>query len=121
MAIDEGMLELVREALEPMGTVTSRRMMGGATLYLDGTVFAILADDALWFKADATSDAAWDAEGAARFTYAKGDGTTGSMNYRAAPADVYDDPDEMRRTAALAIEAGHRGAKPKGGAAKRRG
>ena len=110
MAIDEGMLELVREALEPMGAVTSRRMMGGATLYLDGTVFAILDDDALWFKADKVSDAAWDAAGAKRFTYAKGDGEVGTMNYRLAPADVYDDGDEMRRWAALALEAGLRGA-----------
>ena len=38
-------------------------MMGGATLYCDGTVFAILAFDELWFKADAESDAAWDAAG----------------------------------------------------------
>lgn len=110
MAIDDGMLELVRESLEPMGSVTIRRMMGGATLYLDGTVFAILADDALWFKADKVSDAAWDAAGCARFTYAKADGATGTMNYRLAPADAYDDPDAMRRWAALALEAGLRGA-----------
>lgn len=116
MAFDAGLLELVSEALEPVGAVTMRRMMGGATLYLDGTVFAILADDAVWFKADAASDDAWDAAGAARFTYAKKDGATGSMNYRMGPADVYDDPDAMRRWAALAVEAGHRA-----GAAKRRG
>lgn len=110
MAFDPGLLELVTEALEPVGAVTMRRMMGGATLYLDGTVFAILADDAVWFKADTISDAAWDAAGAARFTYAKKDGAAGTMNYRAAPADGYDDPDAMRRWAALAVEAGMRGA-----------
>lgn len=110
MAYEEGLLELVRESLELIGAVTMRRMMGGATLYLDGTVFAILDDDSLWFKADAASDAAWDAAGCERFTYAKNDGTTGSMNYRRAPADAYDDPDEMRRWARLALEAGLRGA-----------
>lgn len=66
MALDTGLLEWVREALAPVGTVTMRRMMGGATLYCDGTVFAILAFDELWFKADAESDAAWDAAGARR-------------------------------------------------------
>ena len=37
MAVDEGLVEWTKEALEPIGTVTFRRMMGGATLYLDGT------------------------------------------------------------------------------------
>ena len=50
------------------------------------------------------------AAGAARFTYAKADGAVGTMNYRHAPDDVYDDPDEMRRWARLALEAGLRGA-----------
>ena len=48
----------------PVGTVTHHAMMGGATLYCDGTIFAIVADDLLWFKADAVSDAEWDAAGA---------------------------------------------------------
>ena len=52
MSIDEGLLAWVEEALEPLGRVTNRPMMGGATLYLDSTVFAILADGDLRFKAD---------------------------------------------------------------------
>ncbi len=32
------------------------------------------------------------------------------MNYRRAPQDVYDDPEALRRWAALAVEAGLRGA-----------
>jgi DNA transformation protein len=38
-----------------------------------------------------------------------GEGRTGSMNYRRAPADVYDDGDALRIWAALALEAGRRG------------
>ncbi len=109
MAVDPGLVDLVTEALEPLGVVTSRNMMGGRTLYLDGTVFAIVADDALWFKADKVSDAQWDAAGAARFTYVMGEGRTGSMNYRRAPDGVYDDAEELRRWAGLAVEAGVRG------------
>ena len=41
------------KALEPMGRVSLRKMMGGATLYLDGTIFAIMVDGELWLKADA--------------------------------------------------------------------
>ena len=108
MAVDQGLIDWVAEALAPLGTVTRRAMMGGATLYLDGTIFAIVDDDAVWFKADAVSDAEWDAAGAPRFTYEMGEGRTGSMNYRRAPDDVYDDADELRRCAALGLAAGQR-------------
>jgi DNA transformation protein len=75
-------------------------------------VFAIFADDDLWFKADKLSDAEWDSAGAERFTFDMG-GKTGSMNYRRAPADVHDDLDAMRRWANLAVEAGLRAPKKK--------
>jgi DNA transformation protein and related proteins len=110
VSIDQGLAAWVEECLEPVGKVTMRTMMGGATLYLDGVVFAILADGELWFKADKVSDAEWDAAGAERFTFEMG-GKTGSMNYRRAPLDVHDDPDAMRRWAALAVEAGARAPK----------
>jgi DNA transformation protein len=113
MSIDEGLLAWVREALEPLGAVTMRRMMGGATLYLDGTVFAILDEGEIWFKADAETDAIWDEAGCDRFTFTMGDGKTGSMNYRRGPLDVYDDPDAMQRWARLGLEAGLRAAAKK--------
>jgi DNA transformation protein len=108
MAVDASLIAWVEEALAPIGTVTKRAMMGGATLYLDGTIFAIVAADALWFKADATSDAAWDAAGCPRFTYTMGEGREGTMNYRRAPDDVYDDAEAMREWAALGVAAGMR-------------
>lgn len=115
MAVDTGLIAWVEEAMAPIGTVTMRKMMGGATLYLDGTIFAIIAADALWFKADATSDATWDAAGCARFTYQMGEGREGSMNYRRAPDDVYDDADAMREWAMLGVAAGQRGPARKSG------
>ena len=107
MTVDRGLVEWVAECLEPVGMVSMRPMMGGATLYLDGTVFAIIADDDLWFKADQASDAQWDEIGAERFTYDMG-GKTGTMNYRRAPTDVHDDPDAMRQWAKLGLAAGLR-------------
>ncbi len=107
MAVDAGLIAWLEEALAPLGPLTHRAMMGGATLYCGGTVFAIVAGDALWFKADKVSDAAWDAAGAERFTYPRGHGV-GTMNYRRASDSVYDDADELRRWAILALEAGGR-------------
>lgn len=107
MAVDAGLVAWVEEAMAPLGEVTGRAMMGGRTLYCDGVVFAILGDHALWFKADAESDAEWDAAGCERFTFDMA-GKTGSMNYRRAPDDCYDDADELRRWGRLALEAGRR-------------
>lgn len=112
MTFDAGIYAWVQEALEPIGTVTMRRMMGGATLYLDGVVFAIIDERDLWFKADAETDALWDAEGRERFTFDMG-GKPGTMNYRRAPDDVHDDADAMRRWARLALAAGERAAAKK--------
>lgn len=111
--LDQTLYVWVREALEPVGQVTMRRMMGGATLYLDGTIFAILDEDELWLKADAESDAIWDAHGCEKFSVTFKDGKVDVMNYRRAPLDVYDDPEAMLRWAALAVEAGARGAAKK--------
>jgi len=109
MSVDEGLYAWVQEALAPMGEVTLRRMMGGATLYLDGTVFAILDGSDLYLKADAETDAAWDEAGCGRFTVEM-KGKPVSMNYRRAPDEVQDDADAMQRWASIAVEAGRRAA-----------
>jgi DNA transformation protein len=110
MSIDEGLYAWTQEALEPLGPVIMRRMMGAATLYLDGVIFAVLDESELWFKSDAETNAIWDAEGCERFTFTEKDGTVQTMNYRRAPADVYDDAEAMQRWASLAREAGTRAA-----------
>ena len=112
MSADTGLIDWIAEATEPLGTLTKRAMMGGMTLYLDGAVFAMVDEDVVWFKSDGESDALWDGEGCVRFTYVM-NGKAGSMNYRRAPDDVYDDAEAMLRWARLAQEAGIRGAAKK--------
>ncbi len=113
MAFDASLVGWVSDALEPIGVVTMRRMMGAATLYLDGTIFAIVDDSEIWFKADAESNPVWDEAGCERFTIGFSETNIDTMNYRRAPADVYDDADAMREWAALGIAAGQRAPKKK--------
>jgi len=108
MAVDTVLVEWVQEAMAPVGDVTMRKMMGGATLYCDGTIFAIAHEGELWFKADAETDAVWDEAGCAKFTVTFKDGTVDMMNYRRVPEAVYDDPEVLREWAALALQAGAR-------------
>lgn len=113
MSVDEGLIDWVTESLEPMGRVTMRKMMGGAVLYCDGTVFALVSESDLYFKSDAQNAGAFEAEGLRKFVFAGKDGKIATMNYRAAPLNAYDDPDAMRRWARLGIEAGLRAPKKK--------
>lgn len=108
MSIDEGLYAWIEEALEPMGGLSLRKMMGGATLYLDGIIFAIMVDGELWLKSDAEADPVWDTISRERFTVTFKDGTLDSMNYRRAPSDIYDDADELQRWVSVSLEAGRR-------------
>lgn len=94
MPVSNGFLELACELLAPLGHVTVRKMFGGASLYCDGTIFALIDDDVLYLKADESTKARFESEGLKPFTY---EGQTGpvSMSYWRAPERLYDDADEM--------------------------
>lgn len=108
MPADPGLIDWAKEALEPLGTITHRPMMGAAMLYCDGTIFAVVDEEAIYVKVDAVSLPTFEAAALPPFTFTNGEGETVSMNYRRAPDDVYDDADAMREWAALGIEAGRR-------------
>jgi len=102
MSSNDSLVEWVREALEGVGALTQRNMFGGVALYLDGRIFGMIADDALWFKCDAESAPLWDAADCPLFTYDFGDGKmSGTMNYRRVPEDAYDDCDVLRHWATI--------------------
>jgi DNA transformation protein len=103
--LDTGLVEWIAEAMVPVGHVTMRRMFGGAALYCDGTIFALLAMDDLWFKSDAESKPLWDALGVDHFTYPKKGGMVGITSYRRAPSDAHDDQDAMRHYGELGLAA----------------
>jgi len=61
--------EYVVELLAPLGRVAARRMFGGHGIYCDGVMFALIADDVLYFKADDVNRPALEQAGAEPFTY----------------------------------------------------
>lgn len=94
MAVSNGFLDQIAELLAPLGHVTARKMFGGASLYCDGTIFAIVEDDVLYFKGDETSKRRYEDEGLKQFVY---EGQTGpvAMPYWRAPERLFDEQDEM--------------------------
>jgi TfoX/Sxy family transcriptional regulator of competence genes len=69
MTVSAGFIDQVTELLQGLGHITVRRMFGGAAAYCDGTVFALLDEDCLYFKTDDAGRAAFEAEGMGPFSY----------------------------------------------------
>jgi DNA transformation protein len=67
--VSDGFKEFVRDLLAEFGPVTIRNMFGGAGVYADGVMFAILANDTFYLKADETSARAFADEGMQPFSY----------------------------------------------------
>jgi DNA transformation protein len=82
----------VLESLQPLHGVSARRMFGGHGLFKDGLMFALIADDQLYFKVDHRNRPAFEAHGLQPFTYT-GKGRPIQMSYSEAPGEGLDDPE----------------------------
>lgn len=76
------------------GPVAARKMFGGAGLYVDGKIFAVLVEGALLLKGDAALGAAFEQAGGARWRY-EGKTKAVSMPYWSPPPDALDDADAL--------------------------
>lgn len=52
MAINEGFKDYILDQLRDFGSVTVKKMFGGAGIYHEGVIFGLIADDVLYFKVD---------------------------------------------------------------------
>ena len=99
--------EFIRELFAPFGPVTVKRMFGGAGIWCDGLMFALVFDGAIFLKVDETSIPDFEREGSQAFVYtrAKSKGRVGraSLSYWRLPERLYDDPDELAVWAARAL------------------
>jgi DNA transformation protein len=95
MAVTEGFKDFVRDLLADFGPVTIRNMFGGAGLYADGVMFAILADDILYLKADDASSPAFVSEGTQPLTYRPRGKAPVAMSYWAVPERLLEEPEEL--------------------------
>ena len=93
---------MVRELLAPLGSVSARRMFGGAGIYCDGVMFALVEDDVLYLKADDASKARYVSEGMTPFTF-EGQTRPVETSYWRAPDRLYDEPDDMLAFAREAV------------------
>jgi DNA transformation protein len=87
--------EFVAELFQPLGAVTIRRMFGGAGVYKDGVMFALLANDVIYLKADAALRKALMEEGCEPFIWIRpADKMRFDLGYVSLPSGAMDDADE---------------------------
>jgi DNA transformation protein len=97
--------DFVSELFVPLGPVTIRRMFGGAGVYAGGVMFALLADDTIYLKADAGLRRDLTAEGCQPFVWTRpGDGRAVDLGYVSLPSDALDNPEEASRWGRRALE-----------------
>jgi DNA transformation protein len=112
MSASEGFIEHLRDALSGLGPVSFKRMFGGAGIYADGIMFALISDDTLYLKADDATRGEFESEGLAAFAY-QSRGRSIALSYWRAPERLLEEPDEMRAWALRALSAAKRSARQK--------
>ena len=97
-------VDYLLELMQPLGPVYAKAMFGGYGIYIDDLMFALVADDVLYFKTGEINISDYEQRELPAFTYVR-NGKTCSMSYSEAPAEVMDDTDAMYQWANKAIAA----------------
>jgi DNA transformation protein len=100
--------EDIGEVFAAFGPVTVRRLFGGAGIYAEETMFALVHDGQIYLKVDQHNAPAFERENLAPFTYTTRHGQREAMSYRRMPDRLYDDPEELAVWAREALAAARR-------------
>jgi DNA transformation protein len=103
MPISPEFRDHVLDLLAPLGAIRARAMFGGAGIYLGETMFALIADDVLYFKTDASNAGDYEALGMGPFK--PFDDKPIVMPYHEVPPDVMEDSDTLCAWARHALRA----------------
>jgi DNA transformation protein len=83
-----------------------KAMMGGHIVYCDCVPFALVANNALFLKADVHNRSEFEARGLLAFQPFPD--KPGTMSYFQAPPEMLEDPDALAKWAGGALQAGQR-------------
>ncbi len=110
MAVSPDYREFVLESLERVRPVTSRAMFGGVGIYADGLIFALIADDSVYFKVADSNRRDFERAGFGPF-FPFGDESK-PMQYYQLPPELLESPDELRPWMEKAILVSRAAARP---------
>lgn len=113
MTVSPDYLDYLRDQLQGFGSFDIRRMFGGAGLFREGLMFALVVDDVLYFKVDGRNRADFETAGMAPFSYERKGKMAAIKSYYEAPPELSDDADDLAIWAGKAFNAALASAKPK--------
>jgi DNA transformation protein len=87
--------EHVTEMMRTFGPVEVRAMFGGHGIYHRGTMFALIAEDALYIKTDEINRPEFVALGLGPFVFKSKDGEAMTLSYCSVPDDALESPAVM--------------------------
>ncbi|MEL6609289.1 MAG: TfoX/Sxy family protein [Pseudomonadota bacterium] len=95
MGVSDEDIAFVYDLYSALPDLSHRKMMGGLSIYSQGTIFAILSSEGQHYI-KATGQLAEDlaAEGSVIFEMTRKDGKVASMGYWTLPDSAIEDPDE---------------------------
>jgi DNA transformation protein len=106
MSVSDSYLAFVLEQLSGVPDVMTKRMFGGIGIYSDGTFFAVIDNDTLFFKVDETLAKRYRDKGMPPF--APIPGAKPMMGYYQVPPDVLEDARTLAKWAKDSIEIARR-------------
>lgn len=101
MAVSAEFMRYIADQFSRVGVVAIKRMFGGAGVYFDGRMFALLDNDELYLKANHNNRDALVKAGCKPFEPWPGH----KMAYYSVPGDVLEDRDELAKWAKGALAA----------------
>lgn len=94
MPDENSFVEEVLDLLHHTGSVSSRKMFGGYGIFHNGLMFALIADNELYLKADKLSIPFFEANDCLAFSYRKTGGKEYKMSYYQAPESFFEDTEQ---------------------------
>ncbi|ARQ01982.1 TfoX/Sxy family protein [Pseudorhodoplanes sinuspersici] len=114
--------EFIRDLFSSFRPVTVRRLFGGAGVYADSVMFALLSSQGvLYLKVDEKNESDFVREDLPPFEYERNGVMRGIRSYRRMPDRLYDDPDELAQWASRALAAALSKSAPRQTTVKRAG
>jgi DNA transformation protein len=94
VALSQEFSEHLNDLFGRLGPIHTRRMFGGAGVFLGNAMFALVVDDTLYMKADPELARAYAQAGSEPFCYATRDGSRTLPGFMRLPDSALDDADE---------------------------
>jgi DNA transformation protein len=93
MAVSQDFMDFACELFSDLGPTRARRMFGGAGVYAQDVMFALIADDVVYVKADGALAEDLEAEGCEAFVFTPKSGPPTQMGYYRLPESALDEPE----------------------------